>query len=151
MTLYANIALPLIYHTGMGEEALRPRVMPMLEAVGLAPLQHRFPAQLTQGEARCAALARALIMDQELLLLDELTAGLDADMLQHVERVLAEYRGAHAVTIVATMHAASPFLETVDRIAFVRNGRIEAVGRYADMARTSDATMRAYLGHRPVS
>ncbi len=145
MTLYTNVCLPLVYHQGIDEETLRPRVMPVLEALGLASLQKRFPAQLTAGEARCAALARALVMDQELLLIDEVMAGLDAEMVRRVDRVLREYRQTRAVTILATLHNPSPLLAQADRIAFVRQGRIEAVGPYADMAKTSDAALQVYL------
>lgn len=146
MTLYTNVCLPLVYHQGIDEEALRPRVMPMLEALGLAPMAARFPSQLTTGETRCAALARALVMDQELLLLDEVMAGLDAEMVRRVDRVLADYRRAHAVTILATLHNPSLLLERADRIAFVRQGRLEAMGSYAEMANTSDEILRVYLG-----
>jgi ABC-type transporter Mla maintaining outer membrane lipid asymmetry ATPase subunit MlaF len=149
MTLYTNVCLPRVYHLGIDEEEVRPRVMPVLEALGLASLQKRFPAQLTAGEARCAALARALVMDPELLLLDEIMAGLDAEMVRRVDRVLAEYRKAHAVTVLATLHNPSPLLERADRIAFVRQGRIEAVGSYADMTRTADAALQVYLGGGP--
>ncbi|MBI5777307.1 MAG: ATP-binding cassette domain-containing protein [Nitrospirae bacterium] len=146
MTLYTNVCLPMVYHQGIDEEELRPRVMPVLEELGLAPLQSRFPAQLTQGEARCAALARALVMDQELLLLDEVMAGLDAEMVARVDRVLTAYRRTHAVTILATLHNPSPLLEHADRIVFIRQGRVEAVGSYAEMAKTSDEVLRVYLG-----
>lgn len=146
MTLYTNVCLPLVYHQGIDEEEVRPRVMPVLEALGLASLEKRFPAQLTTGEARCAALARALVMDQELLLLDEVMAGLDAEMVRRVDRVLTEYRRMHAVTILATLHNPSLLLERADRIAFVRQGRLEAVGSYAEMAKTSDEVLRVYLG-----
>ncbi len=146
MTLYTNVCLPLVYHQGIDEEELRPQVMPMLEALGLKALEKRFPAQLTAGEARCAALARALVMDQELLLLDEVMAGLDAEMAQRVSRVLAEHRRSHAVTVLATLHNPSPLLEQADRIAFVRQGRIEAVGPYAELARHPDPALQVYLG-----
>lgn len=146
MTLYTNVCLPMVYHQGIDEEELRPRVMPVLEALGLAPLQRRFPAQLTQGEARCAALARALVLDQELLLLDEVMAGLDAEMVARVDRVLTAYRRTHAVTILATLHNPSPLLEHADRIVFIRQGRVEAMGSYAEMAKTSDEVLRVYLG-----
>jgi ABC-type transporter Mla maintaining outer membrane lipid asymmetry ATPase subunit MlaF len=49
------------------------------------------------------------------------------------------------VTVLATLHNPSPLLERADRIAFVRQGRIEAVGPYADMAATPDAAVRVYL------
>jgi ABC-type multidrug transport system ATPase subunit len=67
-------------------------------------------------------------------------------MVRRVDRVLAEYRRAHAVTILATLHNPSPLLERADRIAFVRQGRVEAVGSYAEMAKTSDEALRVYLG-----
>jgi ABC-type transporter Mla maintaining outer membrane lipid asymmetry ATPase subunit MlaF len=148
MTLYTNVCLPLVYHQGIDEEELRPRVMPILEALGLKALDKRFPAQLTAGEARLAALARALIVDQELLLLDEVMAGLDAEMVQRVDRVLAEHRRTHAVTVLATLHNPSPLLARADRIAFVRQGRIEAVGAYTDMAARADPALQVYLGGR---
>jgi ABC-type sulfate/molybdate transport systems ATPase subunit len=84
-------------------------------------------------------------VDQELLLLDEVMAGLDAEMVQRVDRVLAEHRRTHAVTVLATLHNPSPLLERADRIAFVRQGRIEAVGPYAEVAATPDAAVRVYL------
>lgn len=148
MTLYTNVCLPLVYHQGIDEEELRPRVMPILEALGLKALEKRFPAQLTAGEARLAALARALIVDQELLLLDEVMGGLDAEMVQRVDRVLAEHRRTRDVTVLATLHNPSPLLARADRIAFVRQGRIEAVGSYADMAARADPALQVYLGSR---
>ena len=151
MTLYTNVTLPLVYHLGVDEETLQPQVQPLLDALGLTAMKKYFPSQLTLGEARCAALARALVMNQELLLIDEPMAGLDAEMVQRVDRVLAEYRRTHAVTILASMHNPSALLERADRIAFVRQGRIEAAGSYADMAKTPDVALRAYLGGRSVA
>jgi len=148
MTLYTNVCLPLVYHQGVDEEELRPRVMPILEALGLKAREKRFPAQLTMGEARCAALARALVMDQELMLLDEVMAGLDAEMVERVDRVLAEHRRTRTVTVLATLHNPSPLLERADRIAYVRQGRIEAVGSYAEMAGHPDPALQVYLGGR---
>ena len=151
MTLYTNVCLPLVYHHGIDEDELRPRVMPILDALGLKALEKRFPSQLTAGEARCAALARALVLDQELLLLDEAMAGLDAEMVERVDRVLAEHRRTHAVTVMATLHNPSLLLERADRIAFVRQGKIEAVGSYAEMAKNPDPALQVYLGGRPGS
>jgi len=151
MTLYTNVTLPMVYHQGVDEATLLPKVLPLLDALGLTPLQKLFPSQLTLGEARCAALARALVMNPELLLLDEPMGGLDAEMAQRVDRVLAEYRRTRTVTILASMHNPSVLLERADRIAFVRQGRIEAVGPYADMAKMPDIALQAYLGSRSVA
>lgn len=154
MTLYNNVALPLRYHRGLPEEAIEPLVMAQLEALGLADLRDRFPAQLSQGEARRAAIARALILDQELLLLDEPTLGLDADMIRQLGQLLKEYRRSRPLTILAAMSAASALLHTADRVGFVRRGRLEALGRQAELLATGDARMQPYLGtlnnHQPM-
>jgi ABC-type transporter Mla maintaining outer membrane lipid asymmetry ATPase subunit MlaF len=50
--------------------------------------------------------------------------------------------------MLLTMHAPSPLLQQADRVAFIRGGRIESLGRYADMAGTQDRTMQAYLAGR---
>lgn len=145
MTVYNNVALPLRYHRGLPDEEIRPLVMAGLEALGIASLWNRFPAELNQGETRCVAIARALILDQELVLLDEPTDGMDADMIRRLTQFLADRRRSRPLTILATLHAYSPLLESADRVAFVRGGRIEALGSHADLSAKAGADMKDYL------
>jgi ABC-type transporter Mla maintaining outer membrane lipid asymmetry ATPase subunit MlaF len=145
MTVFNNVALPLRYHRGMDGEGLEASVMAQLEALGLASLRDCFPAQLNQGEARCAAIARALIMEPELLLLDDVTGGMDADMTRRLGHVLVACRQTRAVAVLATQRNTSPFFAMADRVAFVREGRIEAVGRPAEMLAIADGSMKEYL------
>jgi len=145
MTVLNNVALPLRYHCGMEEEGLRPLVMAQLELFGLEALWNRFPAEINEGEARCAAIARALILGQELLLLHDPTEGLDAPMIQRLGQLRTRYRGTKPLTILATMRTYSPLMETADRVAFLRDGTIQAVGRQQEMLAAADADMRGYL------
>jgi ABC-type transporter Mla maintaining outer membrane lipid asymmetry ATPase subunit MlaF len=145
MTVYNNVALPLRYHRGLSDEEIRPLVEAELESLGMAALAERFPAQLTPGEARGAAIARAMILGQELLLLDEPTDGMDAGMIKRLGRLLTERRRARRLTIVLTLHDFSSLLECADRVAFVRDGRIEAIGRHAELLATAGEDLKDYL------
>lgn len=145
MTVFNNVALPLRYHRGLSDGELEPLVMVRLEALGVAALRHRFPAELNQGEARCVAIARALSLDQELLLLDDPLEGLDALTSRRLGEWLQAQRQNRSLTILATTRRASSLLAMVDRFAFVRDGRVQAQGRYEELLASADDAMRDYL------
>lgn len=145
MTVFNNVALPLRYHRGLSDEELEPLVMVRLEALGVAGLRHRFPAELNQGEARCVAIARALSLDQELLLLDDPLEGLDALTSRRLGEWLQAQRQSRPLTILATTRRASSLLAMVDRFAFVRDGRVQAQGRYEELLASADDAMKDYL------
>jgi len=147
MTLFNNVALPLRYHRStLSDRDVDRMVMGHLEALGLAQLRDRFPAQLNPGEIRCAAIARAMVLDQELLLLDDPLGGLDVGMVQRLGEHFASRRQRGPVTVLATMRSYSPFLELADRVAVVRRGRIEAIGPRSVIAQHGGAEMSAYFG-----
>ena len=147
MTLFNNVALPLRYHRStLSDRDVDRVVMGHLEALGLAQLRDRFPAQLNPGEIRCAAIARAMVLDQELLLLDDPLGGLDAGMVRRLGEHFANRRQRGPVTVLATMRSYSPFLELADRVAVVRRGQIEAIGPRSVIAQHGGAEMSAYFG-----
>jgi ABC-type sulfate/molybdate transport systems ATPase subunit len=146
MTVYNNVALPLRYHWGSAGEAERhATVMAGLEALDLIEMRDRFPAQLTAGEARCAAIARALILRPDLLLLDDVAAGLDAGMIARLQVYLSGRRRGGALTILATFRAPSPLLELADRVALLRGGRVDAVAPRETVLRDADSGAKLYL------
>ncbi|MEW6544357.1 MAG: ATP-binding cassette domain-containing protein [Nitrospirota bacterium] len=145
MTVYNNVALPLRYHRGLKDHELEPLVMEKLDWLGLSALRNRFPAELNQGEARCAAIARALVLDPELLLLDSPTDGLDAAELGALAGFLTEARRARSLTVLATLHVFSSLLQITDRVALVRHGRVESIGRHGEVLAQAAPEMRAYL------
>lgn len=146
MTVFNNAALPLRYHRStLSDRDIDRVVTGHLTALGLAQWRDRFPAQLNSGEIRCAAIARAMVLDQELLLLDDPVAGLDAGMVQRLGEHLANRRQRGPFTVLATMRSYSPFLELADRVAVVREGQIEAIGPRSVIAQKGSAEMRAYF------
>ena len=146
MTLFNNVLLPLRYHRGALSDRHREQaVMAQLERLGLVPMRDRFPAELNQGEARRAAIARALILDPAILLLDDPVAGLDADMVLALQGYIEEYRTHRSLTVVAALRAFSPFLQAADRLVVLREGRVEADGIRAAVLDAIPVELKRYV------
>ncbi len=146
MTLFNNVLLPLRYHRGTLSDRHREQaVMAQLERLGLVPMRDRFPAELNQGEARRAAIARALILEPDILLLDDPIAGLDADMVLALQGYIEEYRTRRSLTVVAALRACSPFLQAADRLVVLREGRVEADGIRAAVLDAIPVELKRYV------
>jgi ABC-type transporter Mla maintaining outer membrane lipid asymmetry ATPase subunit MlaF len=146
MTLFNNVLLPLRYHRGTLSDRHREQaVMAQLERLGLVPMRDRFPAELNQGEVRRAAIARALILDPDILLLDDPLAGLDADMVLALQGYIEEYRTRRSPTVVAALRASSPFLQAADRLVVLREGRVEGDGIRAAVLDAIPVELKRYV------
>ena len=146
MTLFNNVLLPLRYHRGAMPDRLREQtVMGQLERLGLASLRDRFPAELNQGEARRGAIARALILDPEVLLLDDPVAGLDADMVLGLKTYIDERRAQRPLTVLAALRTCSPFVDAADRLIVLREGRMVADGTREAVRAMVLPTLRQYV------
>jgi ABC-type sulfate/molybdate transport systems ATPase subunit len=137
MTLFDNVALPLRYHSGaMTASEIERRVTEQLHPLGIGNLRHQFPSQLNPGEIRCGAIARALVLQPELLLLDDPVEGLDVALVDRLGRRLLSLRERRPLSILATLRAWSPLVEFADRIAWVEDGRIGWEGSRGDFEKT---------------
>lgn len=147
MTLFNNVLLPLRYHRGAMPDREREQVvMAQLGRLGLASLRDRFPAELNQGEIRRGAIARSLMLEPELLLLDDPVAGLDADMVLVLKQYVEARRQQHPLTVVAALRSFSPFIEGADRLVVLQDGRVEADGSLESVGRTVPPALRRYVG-----
>ena len=129
-----NIAFPLrARHLGSG--AIRERVDPLVELLGLEGLLDRLPAHLSGGERQKVALARALAARPELLLLDEPVSALDESSR---ERLCADLRRIHHELQVTTIHVSHNFEEALtvgDRAGVLHNGCLVQTGSVTDLLR----------------
>ena len=147
MTLFNNVALPLRYHrASIAERDCENLVMAQLDRLALAPMRDRFPAELNHGEARRGAIARALMLDPQVLLLDDPVAGLDAEMVLRLKAYMEERRAEQVLTIVVALRSFSPFIEKADRLVLLRDGRVEADGTRAALTEVVAPPFREYLG-----
>ena len=109
------------------------RVDELLEIVGLAGFQERYPAQLSGGQRQRMALARALAVDPKVLLLDEPFGALDAKVRADLRSWLRRLHEEVHVTTVLVTHDQDEALDVADRIAVLNKGRIEQVGQPDDL------------------
>jgi sulfate transport system ATP-binding protein len=127
MTVRDNVAFGLTIRKRPKAEIAR-KVDDLLEIVGLEGFQHRYPAQLSGGQRQRMALARALAVDPEVLLLDEPFGALDAKVRADLRQWLRRLHDEVHVTTVLVTHDQEEALDVADRIAVLNKGRIEQVG-----------------------
>ena len=132
MTVADNVAFGLRIRKRPKTE-IRARVAALLELVQLQPFAHRYPAQLSGGQRQRMALARALAVEPEVLLLDEPFGALDARVRAELREWLRRLHDEVHVTTVFVTHDQEEAMAVADRIAVMNRGRIEQVGGPRDL------------------
>jgi phospholipid/cholesterol/gamma-HCH transport system ATP-binding protein len=145
MTVFNNVALPLRYHTLLTEPEIESRVSAALQAWGVEGLRDYFPADLNLGDARLVALARALVLDPDILFIEEILVGLDARALARLRDFFEATRASRRQSLVVSANALSPLLEHVDWLFFFRQGRLVATGRPTELATIRDPAVQEML------
>ncbi|MDJ0113054.1 ATP-binding cassette domain-containing protein, partial [Rhodococcus erythropolis] len=126
---------------------IEKKVNELLGIVGLDGFQHRYPAQLSGGQRQRMALARALAVDPQVLLLDEPFGALDAKVRADLRTWLRRLHDEVHVTTVLVTHDQEEALDVADRIAVLNKGRIEQIGEPADLYdRPSNDFVMSFLG-----
>lgn len=146
MTVFENVAFGLrVRPRGArpSESEIQSRVKKLLELVQLAFLAERYPAQLSGGQRQRIALARALAVEPNVLLLDEPFGALDAKVRKDLRRWLRQLHDELHVTSVFVTHDQEEALEVADRVVVINKGRIEQSGS-PDEVYTNPATPFVY-------
>lgn len=126
---------------------IKAKVDNLLEVVGLSGFQRRYPNQLSGGQRQRMALARALAVDPEVLLLDEPFGALDAKVREDLRAWLRRLHDEVHVTTVLVTHDQAEALDVADRIAVLHRGRIEQVGSPAKVYDTpANGFVMSFLG-----
>jgi sulfate/thiosulfate transport system ATP-binding protein len=146
LTVRDNVAFGLKIRKRPKSE-VKAKVDNLLEVVGLSGFQTRYPNQLSGGQRQRMALARALAVDPEVLLLDEPFGALDAKVREDLRTWLRRLHDEVHVTTVLVTHDQSEALDVADRIAVLNKGRIEQVGSPTDVYDTpANEFVMSFLG-----
>lgn len=136
-----NVAFPLRAHARLDEALIERIVLFKLEAVGLRSARGKYPAELSGGMARRAALARAMALDPEIMLYDEPFAGQDPVSMGVLLRLIRRLNDALGLTSIVVTHDVSEALSIADQVIVIAGGRV--------IGRGTPAEVRAQREHEP--
>jgi phospholipid/cholesterol/gamma-HCH transport system ATP-binding protein len=145
MTVFDNVAFPLREHTPLGERERSERVRDKLEVLGLADAAAKYPAELSGGMKKRVALARALILEPEIVMYDEPTSGLDPVMARLVDELIIESRDRFGVTSVVISHDMAAAFRVADRVHLLQTGTLVESGTPADLLETGSRALRDFF------
>jgi len=129
MTALGNVVEAPRRVLGLSKEEAEARGRSLLDRVGLAEKADAYPARLSGGQQQRVAIARALAMRPEVMLFDEVTSGLDPELVGEVLDVLRELARAGETTMLIVTHQMRFAREIADRVVFLEAGRIAEEGR----------------------
>ncbi len=133
LTVEENCAFPLKEHTAKSRSEIRDIVADRLGALGLHDTQKKYPGELSGGMRKRVGLARALVLEPEILIFDEPTTGLDPLATRNVDEMILAAVDRYKVTSVVISHDMASVFRIADRIAMIQNRTILAAGTVAEI------------------
>ena len=148
MTVFDNVAFPLREHTRLSEALIRHLVLLKLNAVGLRNARDLMPAQLSGGMARRVALARAIVLDPDIVLYDEPFTGQDPISMGILVQLIRSLNTVLGVSGVVVSHDVAETLSIADYAYVIAAGKVIAAGSPAELAASDDPWTRQFLDGR---
>jgi phospholipid/cholesterol/gamma-HCH transport system ATP-binding protein len=145
LTVFENVAFPLREKLRMKGADVSRRVDEKLEQVGLAGMGHKYPAELSGGMKKRAGLARALVMEPEIILFDEPTTGLDPLMAKSIHDLIVAMQQKFKFTAVMVSHEIPEVFGISDWVAMLSKGRIALMAPAAEFVKTTDPEIHEFI------
>lgn len=149
ISVFDNVAFPLREHTRIGEAELTDRVLDKLDAVGLRAAAHLKVSEISGGMARRVALARAVVLEPELILYDEPFAGLDPISLGITARLIRSLADRLGCASVLITHDVQESFAIADQVYLVGRGQLAAAGTPQMLAASPDPYVQQFLKGQP--
>ncbi|MBT8039606.1 MAG: ATP-binding cassette domain-containing protein [Xanthomonadales bacterium] len=145
LTVFENIATPIREHTDLPEPLVRRLVMSKLNAVGLGGIEERMPHELSGGQARRVAFARAVVLDPSLMLYDEPTTGLDPIAVSTVRTLMRETNDVLGLTSLVVTHNVDQVDRLADYAIIISGGKIAGKGSPQSLHDSTDPGVDQFM------
>src|SRR3989441_5887695 len=145
LSVFENVAFPLREHTTLSLGEITDRVHRSLSVVGLPDVDDLLPAELSGGMRKRVGIARALVLEPEVVFFDEPTAGLDPTNARLVAELMASLREGVCDTAIVVTHDIEFANMIADQMAILHQGRIADIGTPAEMRASSNPDVRRFL------
>lgn len=146
LSVFENVAFPLREHTDLPERLIRQLVLTKLQAVGLRGAAELMPAELSGGMNRRVALARAIVMDPEILIYDEPFVGLDPISMGVIVRLIRRLNDALGLTSIVVSHDVQEISTVADQVFLLSGGKVAARGTPQELQTYPSDVVRQFMG-----
>jgi len=145
LSVFENVAFPLREHTHLTNRLIRHVVLTKLHAVGLRGAADMMPAELSGGMARRVALARAMVMDPDILIYDEPFVGLDPISMGVIVRLVRRMNDALGISSVLVSHDVQEISTVADCSFLISDGKVAASGSPAELSHTTSKLVKQFM------
>ena len=145
LSVFDNVAFPLREHTDLSPELIRDIVLMKLDAVGLRGARELMPSEISGGMARRVALARAIVLDPELIMYDEPFAGLDPISLGTAAQLIRQLNDTLGITSIVVSHDLEETFRIADQVIILANGGIAAQGTPHEVMNSTDPLVHQFV------
>ena len=145
LSVFDNVAFPLREHTSLSEVLIRDIVLMKLNAVGLRGARDLMPSEVSGGMARRVALARAIVLDPELIMYDEPFAGLDPISLGTAAQLIRQLNDTLGITSIVVSHDLEETFRIADKVIILANGGIAAQGTPDEVRHSADPLVHQFV------
>ncbi len=145
LDVFENVAFPLREHTDLPNSLIRHIVLTKLHAVGLRGAARMRPQELSGGMARRVALARAIVMDPEIIIYDEPFVGLDPISMGVIVRLVRQMNDALGISSIVVSHDVAEVSTVADRSFLISHGKVAASGSPDDLSRDKSDLVRQFM------
>lgn len=146
LTVLENVAFPLKEHTSLDKDTINELALLKILMAGLPPdAAAKYPSELSGGMQKRAALARAIVLDPELIFLDEPTAGLDPNSAEGIDDLILHFQETMGLTVIIITHDMDTLWRATNRVAFLGEGKVLAVEPMAQLTTNSNPAIKHFF------